>query len=42
MAAARGQYDLNAGFMGCAQRGDVARGYLKILVSQGAVNIEGQ
>jgi hypothetical protein len=42
MAAACGQYDLNAGFMGRAQRGYVARGYLKILVGQGAVNIERQ
>jgi hypothetical protein len=42
MAAACGQYDLNACFMGRAKGGNVARGHLKILVGQGAVNIESQ
>src|SRR5579864_621587 len=42
VAASSGQNDLNAGFMRCAQGGYVARGHLKIRVSQCAVNIQGQ
>jgi hypothetical protein len=42
MAATRGQYDLNTGFMCRAQSGNITRRHLKILVSQGAVNVQGQ